>query len=813
MNFFSSKFTLPALFLFFLFNNLFAQVKVGVDADLTTPPHPSSVLEVVSNNKGFLPPRLTKVERDAIAAPAEGLTVYNITEDCINVYDGSWTTYCELRFSTACNCVEYLKDYGLPTEVWIPISGADHDWYEVSTTAAPDNINDAIYTQGRVGIGLTVPTVGLDLLHIDGLLARGTFGSGATAINGAGTRMLWNPNKAAFRAGQVTGNQWNDISIGDHSGAIGLDNIASGKSAMAFGEGLNAPSRGEVALGAYNLIFPPASATGFNNQDAALTVGIGTSNIVRRDAFAILKSGVSIMNGSLDIYTPAMHFGTPANPFGSALYVLNNGPATSGSFITNTATNSVPALFARTVGTGTTFQAENLNANNTATTLYVYNQGLGRSITATTLNVASPSATIMTLNDGLGETIHAESRNASATAPNIASINFGSGESLFADNILATSTTSTIYGINRGLGETIYADNVNATTTASTILGVNRGLGETIYAENLNTTSTAPTIYGVNRGLGETMLALNNNTTNPSSAIIAFNLGLGDGVYGAGGGNSPGVTGTNYKVGNAWYSFIPNIGKDAGVSGTTSNGIAGVAGYNWRANFTSLYDSQAGYFSSVYGPTGAVATTASFTLVDYITIGGALRKIDGSGAAGTIVKDLDNKPVLMTSIEAPEVLFSDYGRGQLVNGKAYIQLDPIYTKNIVVDENNHMKVFIQLEGDCEGVYVTNKTENGFEVRELKGGQSNVNFSYMVTSNRANQQSDNGVTFPFDSSTRFAAGPSPRKLTTKEAGPSLEDTKQPKSKHLEEIQQMRAEMKQMQEEMKQMRQERSKEIKE
>lgn len=836
MDQFTSKITLTSLFVFFLFNNLFTQVKIGVDADLNTPPHPSSVMEVVSTNKGFLPPRLTKVQRDAIAAPAEGLTVYNTTEDCINVFEGTaWTTYCELRFSTACNCVEYLNDYDLPTEAWIQISGADRDWYEVGTTTAPDNINDAIYTQGRVGIGLTVPTVGLDLLHNDGLLARGTFGSGATPINGAGTRMVWNPNKAAFRAGQVASIQWNSASIGDHSGAIGLDNTSSGKSSMGFGEGLFANSRGEVSLGAYNAIYPPISATGFNNRDAVLNVGIGTSNFVRRDAFVILKSGVSYMNGSLDIYTPANHYGAPVNPFGTSLYVLNDGPSYSGSFITNTAANTFPTIFARTVGTGSVIQAENLNTNSTASTIYSYNTGRGRSVSAVTINTGSPAPTYSGLNDGRSNAMYLESRNASSVAANIASINRSAGDGIYADNLLTTSTSSTIYGVNRGLGETLYADNVNATSTASTIWGVNRGLGETIYADNQNNTSTASTIYSLNRGqgeslfasninvssttptiytenngLGESLLAINFNTVSPQTTIVAFNVGTGDGIYGAGGGNAPGVTGSNYKVGTTWTTFIPAAGiKDAGVSGTTNDGIAGVAGYNWTTNFTDLYDTQAGFFSSVYG---AAATVASETRVDYVTAGGALRKIDGTGAAGTIVKDLDNKPVLMTCMESPEVLFSDYGRGELVNGKAYIQLDPIFTKNIVVDENNHMKVFIQLEGDCKGVYVSNKSETGFEVRELQGGNATVNFSYMVTANRANQQGENGITFPFDSSTRFAKGPTPIELTTREMRPSIkeDDPRTPKSQHLKELQDMKEEMQLMREEMQKMQEERRKE---
>ena len=50
----------------------------------TTTPHASATLEVQSTSKGLLPPRLTKTQRDAIAAPAAGLTIYNTSTNKLN---------------------------------------------------------------------------------------------------------------------------------------------------------------------------------------------------------------------------------------------------------------------------------------------------------------------------------------------------------------------------------------------------------------------------------------------------------------------------------------------------------------------------------------------------------------------------------------------------------------------------------------------------------------------------------------------------------------------------------------------------------
>lgn len=55
----------------------------------TITPHGTSILEVSSTNKGFLPPRMTEAQRNAISFPAEGLMIYNTTRKKPNYYDGS----------------------------------------------------------------------------------------------------------------------------------------------------------------------------------------------------------------------------------------------------------------------------------------------------------------------------------------------------------------------------------------------------------------------------------------------------------------------------------------------------------------------------------------------------------------------------------------------------------------------------------------------------------------------------------------------------------------------------------------------------
>ena len=64
--------------------NTNAQVGVG-----TNSPDTSSMLDVQSTTKGFLAPRMTTTERDAIIDPTIGLQIYNITTKTIDSYNGS----------------------------------------------------------------------------------------------------------------------------------------------------------------------------------------------------------------------------------------------------------------------------------------------------------------------------------------------------------------------------------------------------------------------------------------------------------------------------------------------------------------------------------------------------------------------------------------------------------------------------------------------------------------------------------------------------------------------------------------------------
>jgi hypothetical protein len=84
------------IILFFFFSSFFGNAQIGIG---TVTPNASSVLDITSTTQGLLPPRMTTLQRNAIATPADGLIVYD--------------TDLKLYYS-----------YVSTTSSWTPISGA-----------------------------------------------------------------------------------------------------------------------------------------------------------------------------------------------------------------------------------------------------------------------------------------------------------------------------------------------------------------------------------------------------------------------------------------------------------------------------------------------------------------------------------------------------------------------------------------------------------------------------------------------------------------------------------------------------------------
>ncbi|PAM92765.1 hypothetical protein B4N84_21785 [Flavobacterium sp. IR1] len=109
----------------------------------TPNPDPSAVLELSSTQKGFLPPRLTTLQRNAIVQPAEGLTIYNTNKNCLEWYNKSgWYNSCGDNPPAVADYTCNTLETGTMTE-GIPVSGVSQTItatvsapgsYDISTT-------------------------------------------------------------------------------------------------------------------------------------------------------------------------------------------------------------------------------------------------------------------------------------------------------------------------------------------------------------------------------------------------------------------------------------------------------------------------------------------------------------------------------------------------------------------------------------------------------------------------------------------------------------------------------------------------------
>jgi hypothetical protein len=90
------------------------------------------------------------------------------------------------------------------------------------------------------------------------------------------------------------------------------------------------------------------------------------------------------------------------------------------------------------------------------------------------------------------------------------------------------------------------------------------------------------------------------------------------------------------------------------------------------------------------------------------------------------------------AMESPENWFEDFGSGHLSGGAATITLDAGFAETVNTSVDYH--VFLTPNGDCKGLYVSQKSASSFEVRELGGGASSIAFDFRIVAHRKGQES-------------------------------------------------------------------------
>lgn len=231
-----------------------------------------------------------------------------------------------------------------------------------------DNVDVVVKRGGDEGVRYTAGGA---------MLATGNSTTGVTPTSGAGRRMMWIPAKSAFRAGEISGTEWDDANIGNKSIAMGPDTKASGYASVAIGEhnwatGGNASAFGWSSVASGTLSF----ALGLGNTASSTnTVVVGAySQATGTGSIAVGNNALSNADTSLAIGSNVTASGARSLALGSNVSTAGfKGALIVGDYSTvavasSTAINQYKARFAG----GYVFHTD---ATQTASNTIVFNSG------------------------------------------------------------------------------------------------------------------------------------------------------------------------------------------------------------------------------------------------------------------------------------------------------------------------------------------------------------------------------------------------------------------------------------------------------
>ncbi|MHC4695094.1 MAG: hypothetical protein ACYS67_20370, partial [Planctomycetota bacterium] len=236
--------------------------------------------------------------------------------------------------------------------------------------------------------------------------------------------------------------------------------------------------------------------------------------------------------------------------------------------------------------------------------------------------------------------------------------------------------------------------------------------------------------------------------------IYSINNGSGTnyGVYAISEGTSTGSSYGIYTEANSYTAGTNVYGANHIAKGTTIGGVYGSVSYAYGNGSISTVgvtgfaaDSGSGSANAGFFTVSSAGSGVHYGVQAYEAPGGSGAAIYANGdfaASGTksAVMRTSRGTTLMYAVESAEVWFEDFGEGRLINGQAHIELDPLFLEMVTINSNQPMKVFIQLNDDCNGTYVKTSL-TGFEVFELNQGVSEASFTYRVVAKRKGYESE------------------------------------------------------------------------
>ena len=216
--------------LFLCGHPVLAQTRIGIG---TQAPHGSAVLDVFSQSKGLLIPRMTTDERDAIISPAEGLEIFSTTSKTKYFFDGTtWQT----RGPGISNIYYQIYSFGSPVS-----TGSQQNAINMSPVAQEFISNTAAYAEIDGVNAIKILENGLYVIDLAGTIS--SIGSNDGPITGRYIlRKNGNAVASCFESiGQGYGSNFRTVSVGVTFPPISLVN---GDKLTVWGQNVDGSAQG-----------------------------------------------------------------------------------------------------------------------------------------------------------------------------------------------------------------------------------------------------------------------------------------------------------------------------------------------------------------------------------------------------------------------------------------------------------------------------------------------------------------------------------------------------------------------------------------
>ena len=232
-----TKSMLYILMIFLMGNYPLISQGVAISEDEEDTPHSSSILHLISTDKGFLIPRMTENQRDNISEPAKGLLIYNTDDD-------------EFQYNAG--------DEDSPS--WQGIGGS------VSSLWSEGSGNNIYRDLGSVGIGLDNPN---EKLTIDGAVSIAEINTVPTATSDFGKIYITTDDNLWYK------NSGGDVALISYEYAVYEDRKSAGTDGGTY-----STSDDWLKRDLNTVVASSGNSISLNTSTSVITLDEGTYRIV-----------------------------------------------------------------------------------------------------------------------------------------------------------------------------------------------------------------------------------------------------------------------------------------------------------------------------------------------------------------------------------------------------------------------------------------------------------------------------------------------------------------------------------------------------